>query len=188
MTEQTRAIPRGLKKRGRTWHISRVFNGRLVRLSTGCVDLDSAIKIYRRVEAGQLCAPQETWWRSEIEAAENGRITAFSRMLAAARSRSKKKGLPFDLTLHRVLHLASECGGRCSVSGVRLHGSAVGKRKPFLPSLDRIDCSLGYTFDNCRIVALAVNYAMSDFGEEALRIIARAIVRDELDEATNSVQ
>lgn len=176
------AIPRGLTKRGRTWQICRVFNGRLTRISTGCSDLESAIRVYQRVEAGELAQPQSDWWQAEVEAARAGKATTFGRMLATAKSRAKLKGFEFDLTQAKLLGLAAESGGRCAVSGVQFSDRKIGTRRPLLPSLDRIDCAKGYIFTNCRIVCVVVNYAMSDFGENALRIIARAIVKRELDE------
>lgn len=86
--------------------------------------------------------------------------------------------------MNQILALAAESGGRCAVSGVQFSDRKIGTRRPLLPSLDRIDCAKGYAFANCRIVCLVVNYAMSDFGENALRIIARSIVKRELDERT----
>lgn len=41
-------------------------------------------------------------------------------------------------------------------------------RRPLAPSIDRIDSSLGYTRQNCRIVCAAVNYAMNVWGEDVL--------------------
>lgn len=91
-TDSSIEIPRGLKRRGRTWQICRVFNGRLVRISTGCSDLESAIRVYRRIEGGEMAQPQTDWWQDEVRRARESRVTAFSRMLATAKSRSKKKG------------------------------------------------------------------------------------------------
>ena len=175
------SIPRGLKKRGRTWHISRVFNGRLVRISTGCSDLDSAKLVYRRVEQGEIVQPQTDWWADEVEAARAGKKCVLAAMLAASKHRAGQKGFDFDLTMPKLLALAAESGGRCAVSGVQFSGKRIGTRRPLMPSLDRIDCKQGYTIANCRLVCVVVNYAISDFGEGALRIVARSIVRQELE-------
>ena len=184
MAGQDSNIPRGLKKRGRTWHISRVFNGRLVRLSTGCSDLESAKRVYQRVEAGEIAQPQTDWWAQEIESARAGKKCVLSAMLAVAKSRATFKGFAFDLTMPKLLALAAESGGRCAVSTVAFSGKRIGSRRPLMPSLDRIDCKQGYVMSNCRLVCVVVNYAISDFGEGALRIVARAIVRQELDAMT----
>lgn len=179
-------IPRGLKKRGRTWHISRVFNGRLVRLSTGCSDLESAIRVYRRIESGELSQPQTDWWSQQVDSARAGRKSVFSTMLAAAKSRASLKNLPFSLNMPKMLALAAESGGYCAVSSVQFSGERLGARRPLMPSLDRIDSSGGYELHNCRLVCVVVNYAISDFGEGPLRIVARAIVRKELEEMSRT--
>ena len=59
-----------------------------------------------------------------------------------------------------------ECEGRCSVTGMVL--SIKQWRDPWLPSIDRIDCAKGYSKANSRIVCLAANIAMSNWGEHVL--------------------
>lgn len=39
-------------------------------------------------------------------------------------------------------------------------------RRPFIPSLDRINSTMGYNICNVRLVVSACNQAMSDYGEE----------------------
>lgn len=50
-------------------------------------------------------------------------------------------------------------------------------RRPFAPSLDRIDAASGYTRDNVRLVCQAVNFALNAFGEDVFREIALASAR-----------
>jgi hypothetical protein len=70
-----------------------------------------------------------------------------------------------------------ECGGRCLLSGIEFDMTPFsGKRRPFAPSIDRIDPSRGYSKGNCRLVCVAVNYAMSDWGLAVLKRIAVAIL------------
>ena len=47
-------------------------------------------------------------------------------------------------------------------------------RRPFAPSLDRIDSSGGYTRDNTRLVCQAVNFALNAFGEDIFREVVLA--------------
>ena len=47
-------------------------------------------------------------------------------------------------------------------------------RRPYAPSLDRVDAASGYTRDNVRLVCQAVNFALNAFGEDVLREIALA--------------
>ena len=73
-----------------------------------------------------------------------------------------------------LIDLAKLSGGVCAVSGLRFNDAKMGAatRRPFAPSLDRIDCSQGYVFNNCRLVCTCVNLAMSDYGEDALIVVA----------------
>ena len=94
-----------------------------------------------------------------------------------AQRNAKAREIAFHLTkddFKRILHRAE---GRCELTGIpfSLDRHDRSKRRPFAPSLDRIDSRLHYTPDNCRLVAVAVNAAMSDWGEEVLRRIAAGI-------------
>lgn len=77
-----------------------------------------------------------------------------------------------------VLRLLLEQGYRCAISGSyfthdAFDGDAI---SPYQPSVDRKDPARGYDRDNIRIVCLLVNFAMSNWGEEPLREVARRIV------------
>ena len=49
-------------------------------------------------------------------------------------------------------------------------------KHPFAPSLDRISSQGGYTADNVRLVCIAVNFGMGQWGEELYLTFARAAV------------
>lgn len=67
--------------------------------------------------------------------------------------------------------------GVCELSGIVIERVAPGdyRTHPFAPSLDRIQPSKGYTKENVRLVCFAVNRARSDWGDEVLLKIARAL-------------
>lgn len=95
-------------------------------------------------------------------------------LIAAARTRSRNKGLLFDLDhfsgeLQRRIDL-----GRCELSGVPFDLSP--GRKPTSPSLDRIRPELGYIATNVRVICHALNAALGDWGEDALRPIIAAYI------------
>jgi hypothetical protein len=74
--------------------------------------------------------------------------------------------------------MVNRAGGRCEVSGIEFQRRAPGvSRNPWTPSIDRIDSSVGYTAANCRLVCLAVNLAMSTWGEDVILTIADCIRR-----------
>jgi hypothetical protein len=59
------------------------------------------------------------------------------------------------------------CEGRCGVSGLEFSEVQVGggkARRPYAPSLDRIDPRRGYEPDNVRPVCAVANFAMNAWG------------------------
>jgi hypothetical protein len=70
-------------------------------------------------------------------------------------------------------------GGRCELTGLLFKLTVMKGRskRPWAPSVDRIDCTKGYTAENCRLVCTAVNLAMNEWGEDTLRRIAKALTR-----------
>jgi len=117
--------------------------------------------------------------------AENRRdeFTPFRYFLRQAKPRSEKSGKGYDLTLEYIAQLWEEQGGICPLTGWELQpplgtrGFAEG-RQPRNASLDRIDANKGYTRGNVRYVALIVNLAMSDWGDEAVYEMAEAVVQN----------
>lgn len=85
---------------------------------------------------------------------------------------SKRRGLAFDLNLHLQEMKSRINAMRCEMTGLELrYTTPVG---PMTPSIDRIDPKKGYTYDNIRIVCLAMNVAMNNWGEGPLREVVTA--------------
>lgn len=78
-----------------------------------------------------------------------------------------------DEALPRYLHRQ----GKCALTGIpfNLESPEGATLRPWAPSLDRIDSSKGYTAKNCRLVCVAVNFALNQWGEAVFRKIATAI-------------
>ena len=95
----------------------------------------------------------------------------------AARIRAAKKGFPFTLTTADLDALVMQANGRCSISGIPFEFDKQGHRvkRPFAPSLDRINHRCGYVMGNVRFVSVAANVAMNVWGEAALRRLAEGI-------------
>jgi hypothetical protein len=104
-------------------------------------------------------------------------------LFKTARKNAKAREIAFELTIEDLTEMVVASGGRCAVTGITLsreHGTLPQGRKmrrPWAPSLDRIDSHLGYTKENCRLVCCAANFAMSQWGEEVLVEMAKAIAR-----------
>ena len=96
------------------------------------------------------------------------------RVVAKAKERSSSR-IPFALTAEHVIALAERQDYRCAVTGIALDISPPKRtrRKPFEPSLDRIRPNLGYVEGNVRVVCNIVNFAMNEWGEDALWDLVR---------------
>lgn len=86
-------------------------------------------------------------------------------------------GIPFKLKYRDFEDLLWLSQNRCMLSGIPFDFTPVkGKRRPFAPSIDRIDSAEGYTRANCRLVCCAVNIAMNEWGYDVLLQISHALV------------
>lgn len=95
----------------------------------------------------------------------------------AARVRAAKKGVPFSITQDDLAALVDAANGRCTISSIPFEFDKQGHRvkRPFAPSMDRIDHRQGYVHGNVRFVCVAANVAMNVWGEAALRRLAEGI-------------
>lgn len=86
--------------------------------------------------------------------------------------------MEFQIDAHYVRYLFEKSGGKCALTGIQFDcnfGSAY-SRRPWAPSLDRIDSKIGYVEGNCRLVCVAVNTALNEWGLDVLRTIAEALL------------
>jgi hypothetical protein len=96
----------------------------------------------------------------------------YDQYLKAYRNRESAapaKGIRWDLPLRDFWELVLKAGGRCQVTRQpfdRERKAANGKR-PFLPSLDRVDSIGGYTKDNVELTTIMVNLALNEHGRNA---------------------
>lgn len=110
----------------------------------------------------QMLAEKEPMSREAIE-------EYAKRVMVRARCNARgRRKIEFSLEWPDVLSMLERGGWRCSVTGVKFTLEIAAGRRPFAPSIDRIDSSRGYIPDNCRIVCVAANYAMNVWGSEVL--------------------
>lgn len=95
--------------------------------------------------------------------------------VAKAKARANRKGMTFDLDSAWAIELVRKNCHRCPLSGIPfLHKIEAGSfMNPFTPSIDRVDNSLGYTKENCRVIIFALNAMISDWGEKIMHMVAR---------------
>lgn len=100
-----------------------------------------------------------------------------------ARNRARRAGLAFDLCEGTTEHestaenLYNAQGGWCAVTGVRFSLEAYPKalvKHPFAPSLDQRLPKGGYTKDNVRLVCVAVNFGLGEWGDQVYLSLAQA--------------
>ena len=94
-----------------------------------------------------------------------------------AKIRSKNKKLDFDLSLDFIEAMWHKQNGKCALTGINFildENEQNYTSHPFTPSIDRINSNKGYTKDNVRLVCVAVNYALNEFGESIFRQICEA--------------
>jgi hypothetical protein len=82
---------------------------------------------------------------------------------AAERSQGK---VPDDAWITKKLEI-----GRCELTNLPFSKDV---SSPFGASVDRVKAGGDYTKDNCRVVIRAINTALSNWGEEVLKVVSQA--------------
>lgn len=169
------------------WWVRVNLNGKRVRRSTKVIEVSDAVAIRDRwlADAAKVnrTSGWTTWVAEQLNNSNSWARLAWSRMLR----KTKRRKLEPRMLLSELGQVLARCNGLCEISGVSLEKPTEskpteGKRRlrPFTPSFDRIDSSKGYTADNTRVVCLALNLAMNQWGEENIRRLSRLIVAQEL--------
>jgi hypothetical protein len=133
-------------------------------------------KIKERKQANALRYWKEVG-KAKYDAGTSNVRFKLSRLINAAKSRSKTKDIPFNIDLEYMFNMYNEQGGKCCLSGREFYlGEATNKTaSENSMSIDRIIPSKGYTQGNVRLVVHHVNMAMSVFGLEAFLELAKDV-------------
>lgn len=153
-------LPRGLYRHGRQYRARRC-GGAWVSMG---YDREAAVIAYGRwLDAGP---------RLPIHVSP-------AAVLAQVRKNAAARGLEVALTRTEVVALLARADGACEVTGLPFSAEKDDgmRMRPWFPSVDRIDGSGGYTFNNCRIVCAYANLALNEFGPEMFARLARAFMR-----------
>ncbi len=100
-------------------------------------------------------------------------------LVSRSRHRAERAQFAHNLDADHGEHLFQQQGGLCAISGLHFslaEFAGVLVKHPFAPSLDRVSSQGGYTADNVRLVCIAVNFGMGQWGEELYLTFARAAV------------
>jgi len=96
---------------------------------------------------------------------------------ANSRATGKKN---YNLDLEFLVELYKSQDGKCALTGISFKLEKYGNKRAFAPSIDRLNCSKGYTKDNVRLVCLVVNLALNDFGDQIFDTMCREYVKNKL--------
>jgi hypothetical protein len=112
----------------------------------------------------------------------------YDQYLKAYRARENgapRKGIRWNLSLSNFWDVVIAARGRCQVTQQpfdRYHKARNGRR-PFLPSLDRVDSIGHYELGNVELTTLLANLAIADFGrEEFFKMVKYGAVSDRFGE------
>lgn len=176
------SIDRADPKRGYTKD-----NVRLICYGMNCCLHDFGELVFKRVSEKIIYGSSDTWvslpspklqatskQRGDREYRQSflGTVTA---LYNGSKKNSKEKGITCTISKRLIYELLRDHPS-CTLTGIRfdLKLKQYKLANPFRPSVDRIDSSKGYEPDNIRLVCVAVNYALNEFGESTLRTICQA--------------
>jgi len=140
--KKDKALPAGVFYKHGAYYLVR--NNRWIRLGPDKQCVPDAIRaVGIAATLGGIYTPQEI--------AELLKATYRSR-----KAKAKQEGIDFTLTFEDLMDIAKRSNGVCEVSGTPFSWGNAGytTKRPFMPSLDRIVPSRGYTKENCRMVCL----------------------------------
>jgi len=138
---------------------------------------------YRKENKKKLAQLNKNWYdnnsqhckkvRDDYYNSDHGRITC---LILAAKRRANKKQIEFDLSEQFITELLRKQNNKCAITQIEFDTlkEYSNRTRPFAISIDRIDSLKGYTGDNVRLVCVAVNYALNEFGETIFHKICKA--------------
>jgi hypothetical protein len=95
-----------------------------------------------------------------------------------AKNRARVGQFEFSLSAEHIRNVLA--AGFCEVTGIAFEMSTPRfVKSPWAPSLDRKDPRVGYTPENTRVVVACFNFAKGVWGDQAVMIMARALVASE---------
>jgi hypothetical protein len=163
--------------RGTRYYLHGTVNGHRVRMACGTSDLVKAKLVLENVKR-----QHDSGWREQYALSDRDWKTVADMMHDRQKRNAVKRGISFELRPAEVFGLMKSTGFLCAVSGIPFSKrfADYGKRDPWAPSIDRIENRQGYTVENCRVVCLAANIAMSDWGMDVLLRLTRGVHRSSL--------
>lgn len=141
-------------------------------------------KVYRSKTLIKRAEENKKWRQNNKEKHRETKYDYYStikgriqNLLKSARKRAKIKSIEYDLDIAWLTELFKQQNNKCLLTNIDFVIPTErnnNKAHPFAPSLDRIDSDKGYTKENTRLVCVAINYGMNEFGEEIFSQICKS--------------
>lgn len=170
-----------LQLRGEIWWLRFCRGGETIRISTRQRDLEKAKEVRDAALVGEAHAAARRAILNLALPPEPPEPALAQRIAKAmwkrARTRAKRRGLRFTVSIADVALLLTNSAWRCTISGIpfEVGQDFVRSHGPFKPSLDRIDSRGPYRLDNLRVVCCIANLAMNSWGLAPLHRLAFGI-------------
>lgn len=96
------------------------------------------------------------------------------RLYRTTKKNAQVRGIEFALTPDELYTLVVRAKGCCELTGLFFNDDKADgvRRRPYGMSIDRIDCQRGYSIDNLRLICIAMNIALNQWGEDVFIKIA----------------
>lgn len=167
-----------LRNRNGTWRVEFFIRGVRTSRTLGKVTREEAeafaAEYERTHKYGQRASPLA---RAEIGEAIPWQ--KLNRLFDRTKRRAADRKIEFLLRREELDELATRSFGMCEITHIKFDGQykpAGSSTRPWAMSIDRIESGKPYTKDNCRLVCVAVNMALGQWGLGVLLNIAEAIV------------
>lgn len=193
-SEETMFLPKGMALKNGRYYIVSTTTPRAWK-SLG-LDLNVAMNLYREITQSDdrfkslLTPPKPKPKKRKKTPLENRRNFSVSDIYAVsvemhgrALRRAAASNISFDLSAADVEFMYIRSKIRCELSGIGFSFEVSNKRwksNPWVPSIDRIDSSKGYTLSNCRIVCHAVNRGIGEWGDDVFLKVCQSVVENRL--------
>jgi len=153
------------------WTVRKQIDGKRFERSLGTADRDVALERAKIILAAYARGHLSETWAGKVAEA----LTPTSGWLWRLWNNACRRRPDSRLTIEEIRQVALRSGGYCEVSGISF--TLDRKMHPCQPSLDRLDGKVSYQIDNCRLVALSVNFCMGRWGEEVFRSLSLSMAR-----------
>ncbi len=100
-------------------------------------------------------------------------------LIRSLKQRAKIMKIEFDLDVNFIDEMYTAQNGKCALTKIDfMFEKQDSSRRPFAPSIDRIDSKLGYTKDNVRLVCIVVNLSLNEFGDQVFDKMCKSYVEN----------